>query len=347
MKNYTVIFIILLSLLLVSCRQDKIDILKEEQALNKEIDLTAWGVYWDSEGASSEMRYLKEQLDGISYFAAYFDQYNQLFIPENISELYKSSKEALGNAETLHYLSVVNDKINSDGSSSLKDTALLYSLLADEKLRKEHINNLAKLTLENGYDGLEIDYEGIKKDEALWGYFLEFVSDLYHEANLQGLKLRVVLEPSAPIDRYDFPEGPDYVIMCYNLYGSHSGPGPKADIKFLQELSDRMKLLPSEVNFALSTGGFDWDAKGNVRSLTEEGAVELMLLYESEPVRDKESHSLVFKYTDNDRIEHEVWFADEATLTQWIKTLWDENNTKFSLWRLGGNLTRSLNGLKN
>ena len=29
--------------------------------------------------------------------------------------------------------------------------------------------------------------------------------------------------------------GPEYMVMLYNLYGLHSGPGPKADGPFIEK----------------------------------------------------------------------------------------------------------------
>ncbi len=346
MKKYNIIYLIILSLVMASCSQVDPDTLKEQEVIDKEINLTVWGVYWDVEAAANEIRYISEHIANISYFAAYFNPDNTVFIPEHISTLLSSSRNTLKNKAILHYLSVVNDKINSDGTSALKDKELLYQLLADKKSRVQHIDELIRLTQENRYDGIEIDYEGIKKDEDLWGFFLDFVSELYAKASDNRLKMRVILEPSAPVDKLDFPEGPEYVVMCYNLYGTHSGPGPKADIEFLKGLSERMRMLPGEVNFALATGGFEWDDKGNVRAVTEEKAVELMQLYDAEATRDKESHSMVFNYVDSDNVQHEVWFADEVTLTEWIKLLRNKKHKKFSLWRLGGNMDSTLKALE-
>lgn len=308
----------------------------------KDLSLSAWLVYWDKEDVSVEIDYMKESLEEICYFAAYFDENNQLFIPEYISNLHLSLKPSLADKDIIHYLSVVNDKINKEGTSSLKDQVLLYDLLANKEDRQSHIGHLVNLCLENGYDGLEIDYEGFKNDEILWGYFLEFNESLYEELSTHDLKMRVVLEPSAPVENYSFPKGPTYVIMCYNLYGTHSGPGPKADRAFLESLSSKMDVLPGEPNFALATGGFDWEGNGSVIAITEKRAKELMEMYEVEAIRDDESYSLVFKYIDENGIEHEVWFADGTTLSSWINILKNKGNKNFSMWRLNGNKKESL-----
>lgn len=34
--------------------------------------------------------------------------------------------------------------------------------------------------------------------------------------------------------------------MCYNLFGTHSGPGPKADRAFLEQMVARMSNIPAK-----------------------------------------------------------------------------------------------------
>ncbi len=45
----------------------------------------------------------------------------------------------------------------------------------------------------------------------------------------------------------------------------------------------------------------------------------------------------MFKYTDEDGIEHEVWYADKNTLNSWMQVI-KEKGYGISLWRLGGNV---------
>jgi len=86
----------------------------------------------------------------------------------------------------------------------------------------------------------------------------EFINKLYRRAQGCGLKLRVVLEPRALVSTTDFPPGSEYVIMLYNLYGLHSGPGPKANKDFIETTLERMNLLPADKTVAFATGGCMW-----------------------------------------------------------------------------------------
>ncbi len=139
--------------------------------------MSAWAAYWDADDAMAEIDGLDGQLESLEYFAAYFDAQNRLFIPDEIVRLREKVKQAYGDASPWPgYLTFVNDKLAAGGSSSLKDTGLLYALLGVPAARKAHIQDILALTESGGYDGVEIDYEAIRKDMVLWQHFIDFIT---------------------------------------------------------------------------------------------------------------------------------------------------------------------------
>lgn len=295
--------------------------------------LSAWAVYWDADNAASEIAALGGKLESLLYFGAYFDEQNQLFVPGEIVKL----KEQLGRTEVEGslrpcYLTFINDKLLPDGGSSLKDTELLYTLLETPDARQAHIQNILALTQGGGYDGVEIDYEAIRKDMLLWGHFIDFITELSAAAQQHGLLLRVLLEPGIPYDSLRFPKGPDYVIMCYNLHGPGSAPGPKADDAFLLELIKKTANLPGRRHFALATGGFDWADK-SVNTLSGGEAHALARREKANQLRDPASQAISFSYRQSDGV-HEVWYADSITLTHWMSLIRNAGDFGISLWRL-------------
>lgn len=293
--------------------------------------LSAWVAYWDLE-CDNEIEVLGEKLKNICYFGANFDCNNKLVINENLINYYNETK----NEKYNNYITVVNDKINSDGSSVLKDTNSLKSLLNDSSLRNNHIDNIINLALKYKFDGIEIDYEKIKDDMFLWNNYIEFINELYIRAKNKGLKLRVVLEPSAPIEKLKFNEGPTYVMMCYNLHGGFSMPGEKANPNFIKKLITKMNKIPGQKEFAIATGGFNWGSDGKTTLLSENEAKKLLQEYGSKEKRDVKSQSLVFKYVDENSIHHEVWYADKTTLNYLMEPI-IKKGYNVSIWRLGGN----------
>jgi len=262
-----------------------------------------------------------------------------LFLPKELKETKKQQVKGKGNYET--YLSFVNDKQNSDGSIILKDIEVLRKLFSDEESMEKHIDAMITLTLQGGYDGIEVDYERIWKEETIGQSFLLFSNKLYAKALENNLSLRIVLEPNTPFFTAQFSRGPEYVVMFYNLYGIHGDPGPKANKKFIQKMAKKMKFLPDERSVAFSTGGCLWGDNGEKRFLTEVQGKDLAFTNGAELKRDEESQCLVFAYKDKG-VSYQVWYADLKTLNYWISIAQEHGENNISLWRLGGNIDHNL-----
>lgn len=298
-----------------------------------------WIVYWDFDTAISESRSLSSAMGNISVFAAYFRDDDSIIFPQSSQDTLKAVRDAYGTTVQT-YLTFVNDIKYENGGSSLKDVDLLRRLLSNQTRMTAHIDEIIALAKEKGADGIEIDYENIKGDDALWQLYAQFLCALNDRAVSEGLRLRVVLETSA-LGKATFPAGPQYTVMVYNLYGNHSSePGPKADEAFITETAAKSVCLGPDVCFAFATGGFDWSSSGNVDQLCETAAAELAQTMQTVPSRDQSSGALTFTY-QNDQT-HTVWYADGQTICIWLDAAKNAGIRNFALWRLGGNSEASL-----
>ena len=295
------------------------------------VETTVWLAYWDTDAGSKDIKQLKGSVYNISYFAAYFDKDDNLFIPEEIIQ----KKEKLENLPGKTYLSFVNDKAQSDGTNILKDKDVLRRVFENDESMQNHIDKILSLTKQGKYDGVEIDYEALWKNTDLTQKFLVFTDKLYTQAETEGLKVRIVLEPQTPFAA-GFCKGPEYVVMMYNLYGLHSGPGPKANREFIQSVLMKMQNLPGEKSVAFATGGCLWGSNGEKRLLTEDDAVALAKKQHAKLNRDKESGCQVFSY-EKDGVTYTIWYADAETITYWTSAALELGDTNISLWRMGGN----------
>lgn len=296
---------------------------------------SAWLTYWELEAGERELEKMDKKLAEISYFGAYFDKNDGLFLPKELAEKRNELKMKKVRYET--YLTIINDKQNPDGSVSLKDIDVLRRVFANDEAMEKHIDEILALTLQGGYDGIEIDYEKLWTDEQVGRSFITFTEKLYEKAMRNNLKLRIVLEPSAPFGTAGFFKGPEYVVMFYNLYGLHSAPGPKANKAFIQKIITRMQALPGEKSIALATGGCVWGDNGEKRFITEVEAKALAATYGADMRRDGESRCLVFDYQEKG-IVYQVWYADMKTINFWISVAKKRGMNNISLWRLGGNV---------
>ena len=329
-KKTLVLFAVLV--ILTGCSANHEGLAQKNEAID--MSRSAWIAYWDMNSGEKDLARLGKKVGKLVYFAAFFDELDRLFVPQQLQDVKNEQLRKKHHAET--YLSVVNDKKNLSGSVVLKDTELLKRVLATDDLIDKHIADIIGLALKGEYDGIEIDYERVWKDEVVSKQFVKFVNRIALKARENNLQLRIVLEPNSPFASKQFVAGPEYVIMFYNLFGTHSGPGPKANKEFIDKLLGRIAELPGEKTAAFSLGGCIWGSDGKKQYITEQEAITYAKAYDATPRRDEASQSLYFQY-ENENVTYHIWYADVITLNYWQKLAKDKGIKNISLWRLGGN----------
>ena len=258
-------------------------------------------------------------------FAADYPDGKTLTLPEKSADIAGQLKTSSTLKKMPVYLSVVNDTEKEE-----KSVALLQRLIGTPGQAEATAESIVDMAQDYHCDGVEIDFEKIRKDTALWAWFVDFENRLIAKCNASGLKLRIVLETLTPVESINLPTGPEYVVMCYNLYGNGTKPGPKADRAFLKKTAGRFEKL-GNVTYALANGGFNFKGSKQAEAVTADEAAALMKKHDVKPKRDKDSGALYFKYGS-----HTVWYADAKTLSIWAQTLDQAANRKVpvALWRL-------------
>lgn len=331
----TIVLILLTTYALTSMRIERIylgDSMPESRISKPQ--LSAWITDWQWKSGVDDLLYLGDSLDSLQLFAAYFDEQDHLYFTDEMKQGMPQILNLTGNnGLTDVTLTVVNDRFDRQGQVVQKDPELITRLVASKTSRKRHIDELVNMVNKYGFGGIEIDYERISNKD--WKNVCLFIAELYDRLDAEGKTLRVVLEPKTKVGTLPLPKGPVYVMMAYNLYGTHSGPGPKADNELITQLAKKMKKIPGDHVIALSLGGFDWSDNGQVKALTEKQAIKLVQSSLSIPVRDTNSGSLHFNYKDANGIQHTVWYADSETLSQWMDVAAKAGISNIALWRLG------------
>ncbi|MNW39509.1 putative sporulation-specific glycosylase YdhD [compost metagenome] len=330
-----VLSLVILGAILISIvKKDNIYMKDMPMTKTPEPKLSAWITDWQWESGLEDLQQLGDHIDSLQLFAAYFNDQDKLYFTEKMLEGIPQILVTTGNNGLADVtLTVVNDRFDSQGKVVQKDPNLVTRLVSSKTSRTQHIDELVETVNNYGFGGLEIDYEQISDKD--WKNVCLFYKELYQRLHASGKTLRIVLEPKAKVGSLPLPKGPVYVMMAYNLYGTHSGPGPKADNALITDLAKKMKKLPGNHMIALSLGGFDWSANGEVKALTEKQASMLVQSTLSIPARDKKSGSLYYKYKDANGIQHTVWYADNETLTQWMNVAAKAGIYNIALWRLG------------
>ena len=304
-------------------------------AASRANDLTygAWLPYWEMDAALDEAESLQGRMDTFIAFAAIFDSSDRVFVPSETHVMLSVLNEpAFQNKDV--FISVVNDIETAYGEYENKSTSLLTRLFGTPESRSRHIEQLVALVDMYKPEGLELDYENIDGDTALWSSYMKLIDEMWSICRREQIRLRIVLPWDAPLYA-TLPKGPEYSVMCYNLFGYHSGPGPKADIDFLKNTCKLYLNVPGSVRMAFATGGFEW-AGGNITALTQSQVMENLSLAGVEPVRDMYSGAMKATYQKNGTT-YEVWYADGQTLARWRDTCIDYGFNSFDIFRLGGN----------
>ncbi|MEK8131502.1 glycosyl hydrolase [Paenibacillus filicis] len=307
----------------------------EDQGMHSPVEMSAWITDWQWREALDDLRPVAAELASVQMFAAYFDANDRLYVTSEfeaaLPQLVKAYRGHGGTGEI--YLTVVNDRYLPDGTVVQREAALVRRLLATEESRRRHMQELIDAVLRYGFDGVELNYS--KSDEETWRQLVLFMDELCGRLKQMDKEFRVVLEPGAPLEGISLPEGPVYVMMAYNLHGTHNGPGPKANPALIKRLAAKLDRIPGHRYLAFALGGFDW-SEGRVTALTEKEAVALTARSSVRPERDEESGSLYFIYKDDKQARHEVWYADELTLKLWRQAAREAGYGSVALWRLGG-----------
>lgn len=292
--------------------------------------LNSWCVYWDAGTADAVADY-GNQMDALVLFACVYDDEGKLYIPPQLQSLYETFPQYEGQL----YLSFVNDVIHGDGTATLKSTELLQQVFSSRENMEQCAEAMAGQAVRWGCDGMELDFENMGKLPNAWASYVQFVEAAHTAAQSHGLLCRVVLSATFPVEDYPLPDGPEYTVMCYNLYGSHSGPGPKADQAFLEQTAQKFSQVPG-IRFALANGGFEWDAESKaLSSMTVQEAENLAREQGVYPSRDSDSQAMAFTYLAEDG-NHTVWYGDKETLQFWCDKLSECMGEKASvdLWRI-------------
>ncbi|MED4780641.1 glycosyl hydrolase family 18 protein [Brevibacillus choshinensis] len=339
MRKHVVVLTVCLSVFsacLTGCGNDRSapDSMKTVAAAEQPLEKTAWVVDWQWKAGSEDLQGMTNGLTSVQMFAAYFDESDNLFFTDAFKKGLPKVQEISRKSSLVHVdLTIVNDQLRKDGSDIQKDPTIVTRLMATKESRTKHVDQIMEAVSTYQFHGVEIDYERIHEKD--WNNVLAFIEELYQRLQEQDKTLRIVLEPRTPFESLSLPKGPVYVMMAYNLFGTQTVPGPKADRSFITELANRMKKVPGEKVIAVSAGGFDWSESGDVTAVTEERAAELAKSSLEMPRRDNASGSIHFQYVDEKNEKHTVWYADGTTLQTWANVISVEGIHNIALWRLG------------
>ena len=206
---------------------------------------------------------------------------------------------------------------------------LIHRVLSDTTARNRLIRNLYETVLNQGYQGVNIDFEFILAEDR--DLFTEFVRDVTYAVNELGYEVTVDLAPNTSADQPGvLYEGKDYpalgaaadrvLVMTYE-WGYTYGPAMAvAPIDKVREVIDyAVTEIPREkINMGVPNYGYDWKlpyVRGESKAVTIGNieAIQIALRNDSQIFYDETAQSPYFSYVA-DGITHEVWFEDARSM---------------------------------
>ena len=220
------------------------------------------------------------------------------------------------------------------------DAELVGTLLADPRSAAIHVAALTELVVEQGYDGIHLDYRQLASADA--DRYAELVHRVAEALAAHDKLLAVSVHPKTHADEPGWGAGHDYarlgaqVDQLHVLTLDHRGraPGPLAPIGWVDEVAGyASSVVPADRLFlGIGVYGRLWSADG-VRTLTLRQVAEHRRTAPGEVGFDPSSASPFLEDPDE---RSQLWFEDEASLRRKLVVADRHDVGGVLLWRLGG-----------
>ncbi len=220
-------------------------------------------------------------------------------------------------------------------------------ILTNAGVRETFITTLASLCEEDGYQGIQIDFEGAPPSDR--EPFTSFITELAARLHAQGDKLSTVVTAKT----YNIMSGraamyndaalsvpSDYIfVLDWGLHWTTSAPGPLDEMAWFKKVAEYAATMPNKSKFVLGMPlyGLDWAGSGGAAN---PGAAmeytEIMALagqYGVAPQWEGVAQEPFFTYTA-EGVTHTVWFTDRQSLQARVE-LAQSLGLGVGLWRLG------------
>lgn len=278
----------------------------------------------------------------------------------------------------LTYLAIFSHEVRPDGSlSTINDTPLIQAaraarvaplmvitnieqggsfssqlartILTNQQVQDNLINNVVETLRSKNYYGLDIDFEYIfPEDREEYNNFLRKVV-----ARLRplGYSVTSALAPKTSADQpgllyeaHDYPvHGAllNHVILMTYEWGYTYGP-PKAVApinEVIKVLNYAVTAIPRDkILMGIPNYGYDWTlpyVKGSAaRTLSNTAAVDLAARYGAVIRYDEKSQAPFFNYFDASRRQHVVWFEDARSMDAKLRLANRYNLGGVSYWTI-------------
>jgi len=250
--------------------------------------------------------------------------------------------------EVLHFardqgiktFAVLQNRENGEFNSDIAEM-----VLSSPSLRQELILNTYSLVSDNGYAGVNIDFEGL--DPSYKELFTKFIQDLVHTLRPEGFEVIVSIYPMISYEQenrlaYDLEQLGDIVdkvqVMAHNQHGAWSGPGPQASYHWVEDVLEYTieKMDSNKILLGLTAYAYDWNLDNhNTSSRPLKDLLWLSSVTNGIHTWDRESQSPYFNYIGSNGYAHSVWYENEISTQLKTQLALEYDLAGVTVWRIG------------
>lgn len=266
-------------------------------------------------------------------FSYKVDQYG------TISGRHYSKPFQLAKSSGAQTLALVN---NIQGSNFNSDT--IHRMLSNASSRSRAVNGIARLLVEKGYRGVNIDFENIKASDRI--YLTAFFRELAATLRPKNLLVTASVPAKTSDDKSSAHSGAfDYralapyldmvMIMTYDEHYAGGDPGPVASLPWVEKVINYTlkSFPPQKVVLGIAAYGYDW-SWGKGKALQYKGIQNLIKGHKIAPKWHSVYKVPYFTYKSWG-VTHQVWYENSYSTSYKADLVKKYGLKGVAVWRLG------------
>lgn len=296
--------------------------------------------YWDQERGFEVVRQRPDLFDGVSPVWYSLEPDGEVVLADPEHTTVDPAMVDWMQARGIRVLPTVTSLRGGEWSPDL-----VSDMLHDRTAMRTHIRELVRSAVQNGYDGIDIDYESLRAQDR--EPFTTFLRQLGHALRAEGKLLTAAVHPKITEAGYDDRNlAQDYAaigtavdqvrLMSYDYSWETSDPGPVAPAGWVEDVvAYTVSQIPAEkVILGVVLLGYDW-SQGRGSTVDHERAQELARAHGA-TVRRSADGTPWFRYEDPSGAAHEVWYEDAVSVRAKVDLVARYGLGGAFCWRLGG-----------
>ncbi len=217
------------------------------------------------------------------------------------------------------------------------DPQIAHNMFINQEGQNRLIENIITAMQENGYIGLDIDFEFIPPEDR--ELFIDFIANVKRNLEPLGLLTLVALAPKTSgemtgllYEAHDYPAIgaiADLVLLMTYEWGYSFGPpmatAPVNNVRRVLEYG--LSVIPNEkILMGVPNYAYDWTlpfvmGESRAESLSNQEAIVRAARYGVTIEFDEIAQAPFYYYTDEAGVEHVVWFDDARSMNAKLRLI--------------------------